>query len=51
MADKKEGSPIVDTLYKWATVALWFVAGAIVVPAYVISNLYFEKWWKWRESL
>lgn len=41
----------VTFLYKWAIIALWFVAGLVVVPAYVVSNLYFEKWWKWRESL
>lgn len=49
MADSKGGG-IVDSLYKWALIALWFLLGFIVVPAYVISNLYFEKWWKWRED-
>lgn len=42
---------VVEWLFKWAKVALWFLAAIIVVPSYVIANLYFEKWWKWRESL
>jgi hypothetical protein len=43
--------PAIAFLHKWAVIALWFLAGVIVVPAYVISNLYFEKWWKWKDSL
>jgi hypothetical protein len=49
VADSK-GEAIVDRLFKWALLALWLLAGVILVPAYVVSNLYFEKWWKWRED-
>lgn len=44
-------TPAVDLLYRAAVAALWFAAGLVVVPAYIIASLYFEKWWKWRESL
>lgn len=44
-------STAINWLYRAAMAALWFLAGAIVVPSYLIANLYFEKWWKWRESL
>jgi hypothetical protein len=41
---------VIEFLFRWAKIALWFLVGCVVVPAYVISNLYFEKWWKWRED-
>jgi hypothetical protein len=43
--------PAIQFLFRAAKAVLWFLAGAIVVPCYIVANLYFEKWWKWRESL
>jgi len=42
---------IADLLKKSFSFLMWALAGAFVIPAVLISYLFFEKWVAWFEGL